>query len=503
MEQNGTVQPGGGVPHTPPVTTKPRRIYQLDGKERILLPLAWALGVLCVQVLLFSRPGLGMSVLMGAWYALLLWYGGVQPLARRENRLLLGAVALLALSFALFDNQWLRSWNWLALAGLTAVQCFGAWGKGRQPWSAAAMLWERFVQTMDGLFGRLGAFFQAAASVRGISHKKTACVLGGLLVCIPVLFFVFPLLTQADSLFRQVAGEAVSWVIGRFSIWIFRLVAGLIAAPFLFGLLYALRRPEEEKGEEKAKGAQAGRLEPAGLVTVLLVMDLVYAFFLAVQAAALFGGADYLARAGISYAEYARSGFFQLAAVAAVNLTLVLLCLRLCRQQGAGWQAARVLSTALVAMSGAILLSAVWRMSLYVGEYGLSFRRALTYWGMGMLAICFVAALLLIWRAKFPFFKVVFTVCVAGWLVLNFANVDALVTRYNIARGMSPETVVTAAMENGSLRLGAMPALAQYAREHPDQAWLAQLVEEGRQQAARETESWANWSVTAQIAALQ
>ncbi len=50
-------------------------------------------------------------------------------------------------------------------------------------------------------------------------------------------------------------------------------------------------------------------MEAAGPVTVLAVLDVLYAFFLAVQCAALFGGADYLARVGISYASYARSGF--------------------------------------------------------------------------------------------------------------------------------------------------------------------------------------------------
>ena len=37
-------------------------------------------------------------------------------------------------------------------------------------------------------------------------------------------------------------------------------------------------------------------MEAAGPVTVLAVLDVLYAFFLAVQCAALFGGADYLAQ---------------------------------------------------------------------------------------------------------------------------------------------------------------------------------------------------------------
>ncbi len=41
----------------------------------------------------------------------------------------------------------------------------------------------------------------------------------------------------------------------------------------------------------------------------------------------------------------------------------------------------QVLGTLLVAASGVLLVSALWRMNLYVGAYGLSFKRVLTYWG--------------------------------------------------------------------------------------------------------------------------
>ena len=64
-------------------------------------------------------------------------------------------------------------------------------------------------------------------------------------------------------------------------------------------------------------------IEPTVCAITLGVMDLLYGFFLAVQSAALFGGAEYLSRVpGLSYAEYARSGFFQLVFVACLNLAL-------------------------------------------------------------------------------------------------------------------------------------------------------------------------------------
>ena len=60
---------------------------------------------------------------------------------------------------------------------------------------------------------------------------------------------------------------------------------------------------------------------------------MLYLLFLAVQSAGLFGGPEYLARRGISYAEWARSGFFQMVGVTVVNLSVTLAaltCLLIC-----------------------------------------------------------------------------------------------------------------------------------------------------------------------------
>lgn len=234
-------------------------------------------------------------------------------------------------------------------------------------------------------------------------------------------------------------------------------------------------------------------MEAAGPVTVLAVLDVLYAFFLAVQCAALFGGADYLAQVGISYASYARSGFFQLVAVAAVNLACLLACLALCKGEGRGLRMVQVLGTLLVAASGVLLVSALWRMNLYVGAYGLSFKRVLTYWGMAVLAVLLAAALWKVWHRHFRWFRVLLSVGVAGWLLLNYANVDALVARYNIGRGLDTGAVLSAS--DG--RLGALPALEELLEAQPEETELRQAVETLRDSARWQAAHWQTWSVAA------
>ena len=201
-------------------------------------------------------------------------------------------------------------------------------------------------------------------------------------------------------------------------------------------------------------------------------------------------------------AEYARSGFFQLVGVAALNLTVLLCCLALCHREGRGGRLVRLLSTALVALSAVLLASAAWRMTLYVRAYGLSFKRLLTYWGMVLLAVLFAAAVLAVWRRGTPLFRVFFSVAVAGWLALNFMNPDYLVAHCNVSLSLNnPQVEVDAAYMARDLSYDALPALERLYEARPDLPQLRQLIEERRRQAGDEAAHWQSWTLSAQLAA--
>lgn len=109
------------------------------------------------------------------------------------------------------------------------------------------------------------------------------------------------------------------------------------------------------------------------------VLDALFVIFVAVQASVLFGGNRHvLETEGLTYAEYARQGFWQLLVVSA--LTMVVLSVAL-RKAGRGTStdrtAVRVLIGILCATSIVIVCSAIHRMWLYQGVYGFSVLRLL------------------------------------------------------------------------------------------------------------------------------
>ena len=108
-----------------------------------------------------------------------------------------------------------------------------------------------------------------------------------------------------------------------------------------------------------------------------------------VQFRYLFGGADLVrGLTGMSYAEYARRGFFELVAVAALSLPLLLLAdWSLDQREPARARRFRWLAGLMLLLLDVMLASALFRMRLYTAEYGLTELRFYTTAFMGWLVL--------------------------------------------------------------------------------------------------------------------
>ena len=493
-EPNHGITPQSGPPMQPAIP--PRKPWPVERRERRLLPVSLLLSYLLISFLLdwmggrwMRLPGLGVTVLTAGWYAALFVYRGTAGLERRVNRLLLGAAALLALTFVLFSNQWFRYWNCGALALVLAVHTWELCGGARLPWDRAGMLLERLWLLVKGPFVRCGALLDAAQSARD-SRKlaRSLPVLIGAAVTVPALWLITRVLMDADALFALAVGRLFGRTAGRLGPALARLLLAVCVTPFTFSLLYFAAHTEQKDHPVRLRKKRESL--PAAIL--LGAMDGLYLFFLAVQSAALFGGPAYLAQAGISYASYARSGFFQLVGLTGLNAAVILSCLWLCRAD----RRLRILSTALAALTAVLLVSAAWRMTLYVSAYGLSFKRLLTYWGMVMLAILLALTLRKIWREEFSLFRAAAPIALAGWLVLNYCSIDAIAVRYNAAQvsaGRLAESAVGDLFYSGdAFSYDGLNACRPRCPADP--------ASHLREMAEADCQSWTTWSLSAYLA---
>ena len=107
------------------------------------------------------------------------------------------------------------------------------------------------------------------------------------------------------------------------------------------------------------------------------VLDMLFIAFVAVQASILFGGHTHvLETEGLTYAEYARQGFWQLLWVSGLTMLVLSGVIRVAgRATAADRRLLRVLVGTLCATSVVVVISAIHRMWVYQQAYGFSTER--------------------------------------------------------------------------------------------------------------------------------
>lgn len=277
--------------------------------------------------------------------------------------------------------------------------------------------------------------FRLAPEMRPWMHQALAATRAtsvgvGLVLALPAVLVFGSLFASADPTFGAAVSSLISVDLRPLASHVF--VAGVLSWA-IAGYLWALARPP------RAFPIPCPRLGLPWLtvLTALGAVALVFTVFVATQAGSLFRGEAFIReQTGLTYAEYARRGFFQMIMASALSLPLV---------YAAPFTIAKVTdereSTSLtslmalqLALTVLVLASGLWRMGLYVRAYGLTEDRlygtAVMLW-IGA-AIAVLARTALRGRPAGAAFGSVIAavVLLAG---LNLANPQALIARYNLA----------------------------------------------------------------------
>jgi hypothetical protein len=209
-----------------------------------------------------------------------------------------------------------------------------------------------------------------------------------------------------------------------------------------------------------------GLLSSTAGTTMLLAVDALFLFFVALQLAYLFGGRDTLDATGVTYSEYARRGFFELIAVGVIAGGLVF-CVELVVAKRTFLYVGSAL--ALVAATEVIVASAAYRMQLYQLAYGWTELRFYALAGIVCLGLAGVAAAVLIWRDAtrwLPQSAALIALAVA--VIVNVLGPSAYVARQDLERIVDPSGLpddarrVLDAYYLGTLGDGAVPTLVEY-----------------------------------------
>jgi hypothetical protein len=252
----------------------------------------------------------------------------------------------------------------------------------------------------------------------------------GMILAAPLVLVFSSLFASADPVFAALATSVFSAnIASSLSHAALTLIAGAVCAGYLWTLLaprtgeWSAALPQLEIG-----GAQV--LIPLGATVGVFVL------FLGVQAPVLFGSEAFVQdRTGLTFAEYARAGFFEMVFASSLTLPLVYVAPALAgKLEGRSPETLRALLWALLALAGLVLASALWRMALYIRVYGLTedriYSTAVMLW-IGVTIVVFSATVV---RGRPQGAALGSLVgAVAALAALNLANPKALIASYNLA----------------------------------------------------------------------
>lgn len=341
---------------------------------------------------------------------------------------------------------------------------------------------ERHVDT-DGAMTYLTGVFEASLSTfivpfftladgwgwlrqRG-RRRPTAlgAVLRGLLLAIPLLLIFALLLSSADAVFGEFLSrfwnlfyiENLEDLIGQGSLVV--LLGWAACGAIVYGVTRDSRMsvPEPTGADPfmpETDAPQVTLAQPAapmggwklGLIEsgiVLGSVNLLFGTFVLVQFAYFFGGQTNISVEGLTYAEYARRGFFELVTVAVIVLGLALLLDSITvRTSPTQHTLFRVLAIVLIGLTTIMLVSAWQRMSLYESEYGFTHLRLYTHLFMLWMGVLFIFFLLSLFRVREHIFSLGILVFLIGYLVtLNVVNPDYTIARLNVERYRAGHTL--------------------------------------------------------------
>lgn len=352
------------------------------------------------------RPAVLWTALLTGVLAAVLMRGGLGI-----NLLLVTVPAAVAAAVAALDHgRRLRPWTavW-AVAGLTLLlipALRDAWWPSFLAVAAAAVLGSLALhggRRWPGvLLGGAGLWFAPVPAIgwalRGLRERTTqdrhrvVPMLKAVGVTVVLLVVFGGLFAGADAAFADLLGDLTPDV----TVTDVPLRVLLLAAGTLFALCAAWTAAAPRRWDRiQVKPGRARRRTEWALP--LIVLAALFAAFNAVQLAVLFGGYEkVLAKTGLTYAEYARQGFWQLLVVTLLTVVVIALALRWAPR---GTDRDRLLVRAVLGvicvLTLVVVASALRRMDLYVDAYGLTRLRisvaGAELW-LGLLIILIMAA---------------------------------------------------------------------------------------------------------------
>lgn len=282
-----------------------------------------------------------------------------------------------------------------------------------------------------------------------LKSKKNLGVFVGILCGIPVFILVAKLLVEGDAAFSGVMEgfiEKIMKYLSEFSdsdsiVWVF---PSLIFTPYIVSTIFAFRhgivkeKLSDDKTEESIKALRF--VSPSVLGGFYGAVAACYVIYLLSQVTYLFGAfsGEIPLGVSVSLSHYARRGFFEMSAVAFINLCLIgggaLLSKR---QNGQLSKLFKGFSVFFCLFTMLLIVTAMSKMGLYITEMGLTHKRILVSLADIILFTAFLGILIKIFKGNFPYMKITMYTAISLMCLYFVVSPDYVIANFNTSAYLS------------------------------------------------------------------
>ena len=396
----------------------------------------------------------------------------VLVLLHPRHQLTIGARGLLLASLLPIGMLILRASPWLAASNAAAIAALIGGGvlyhRTGSVFDATPMRWMRRTGASAATSLSAWRIFEPIVQAVADRHQVSKIVRGlrAALVAAPFIVGTLLLLQAGDAVFAEFVNPDIDLgpVVGH----------GILVLLFVIGIV-ALRTATDATASDIDRHGTFGILE---VLTMLGLAAAVLVLFVVSQLVAVTSVGDRFVRAtGMTPAQYARSGFFQLCWATLAIIVLLVLIRRLATPSTLQDHRVRILAVAVPTLALGLVLVSLSRMARYDDAFGMTMLRVwavgATVW-LGILLVLMAVRSATAGAGRQWIGGTVLLVAVALVLFADIVNPEAFIVRHNAERARTAATVDLGYL--GSLSDDAVPQIAETFDRRMDRAVLRDAI---------------------------
>lgn len=425
-----------------PIKKEPK--YKFETIDIIMLPVVFILAFLCTKYYNLNTDivtlGLGATAYIVLYVISVLVYAKLKAVKLNSESIILSVLMiLLAISFTVFYNYSLSIFMQIAMDFMLIYLPVTVFNKLIKSETSALILYDYINALVLIPIHNATSFWLCMFSKRGKSSSSTKTkyflhIFLGLLIGTPFIIIVVFLLSSADATFKNIFDNLFNFDIS-IPKNIGTLIWSLPMATYLYALIYGSSIEDNSKSFNIDKFNKtmdnAASIPRLSLYTVNVVICCFYILFIGIQAIYFIDILGGSLPTDFTYSDYARRGFFELLAVALINIVFIAVAKILSvKNENNKYMRIHIILNSILTL---VLISVAFaKMYLYIRTYGLTTLRIIP--SVFMIFLCFVFAFIIMgeFKKNFPVTKLSFYAGNILFVLLCLANIDAVVARYNL-----------------------------------------------------------------------